>query len=714
MTPTLRLALVIHNHQPIGNFDSVAEDAFRRAYLPLLRTLARFPRLRFTLHISGSLLDWFEQRHPEYLKQVADLVREGRVQILGGAYYEPILPMIPRRDRHAQIKLYQEKLSRLFGEAPTGMWLPERVWEQQLAGDLAAAGVDHTILDEAHFRRAGLRAEQMHGYYLTEDDGRLLAVFPGNERLRYLLPFASPEETIDYLRSVAEKNPGATVVFADDGEKFGGWPGTFELCHEQGWLQRFCELLTANQWIETTTPADVVRETAPLGKIYLPDGSYPEMMQWAAIDNDASGEPKLAGTWRNFLVKYPEAGEMYARMQMVSDRVARAADAGYPADILAAARRELYKAQCNCAYWHGTFGGVYLSHLRQAVYRHLIRADDILDRTADRPEHWAEATTRDHNLDVRPEVCLASDRLMAFFAPHDGGRLYELDLRGPAANVLATVARRAEPYHSERNDALVDAGPRKCLIEHFYAERPTLDEIVSGRAVDVGDFAAASYRFQTRQSNDAAGIRLSRDGRVGDHNVKLTKTITVAAGDDRLVCEYRLENLPSDRAFHFAVEFNVAGFGDCEHGCVQQFGSRRLGEVGRPLELANLRDVELVDAAAGMAVGIASSQAASFWTYPVRAVNRCERGLETTHQATCLMPNWLVRGDGNGVWSVTLTLAVAALASAATDKNDARHDLGDLPPQLEYPRAEIVTHAETIRAKPETRRKTTRRLKAAG
>ncbi|MCE9608056.1 MAG: DUF1926 domain-containing protein [Planctomycetia bacterium] len=732
MNPQLRLALVVHNHQPIGNFDHIVEEAYTDSYLPFLRALARRPKLRAALHFSGSLFDWLEERHPEYLDEVAALHKAGRVQILGGAYYEPILPMIPRRDRLAQIQLFSAKLAERFGAAPRGMWLAERVWEQQLAGDLAAAGIEHTIVDDFHFANAGLKPEQLRGYYLTEDEGRLLAVFPGNERLRYMIPFASPEATIDYMREVAEAQPGSTLVFADDGEKFGSWPGTKEYCRESNWLERFFELLEENHWIETTTPADLCTNVAPLGKIYLPDGSYREMTEWAAMDSaprDSEGRAK-PGNWRNFLVKYPEAGEMHTRMLMVSDRVERARAAGYPAEVLEAASRELYRAQCNCAYWHGTFGGVYLSHLRQAIYRHLIRADDLLDRTADRPPQWTDLVVRDHNLDAHQEVCLANDRLIAFFAPHAGGNLYELDLRRGATNVLATVARKPEAFHAEADhttDAEVraamfsgasDAASRRSFVEHFYAESPSAAEMAAGRMFDIGDFAGAVFPFQVRRTPQTAELRMRRLGFVAGLPVRMTKTIVLAAGADQLTCEYVLENLPADKTFHFAVEFNFAGFEHGEDRYLQQNGERRLGDLSRPLEFPNLRDLELVDAALGLRIGIATSRPASFLTYPIRAVHRRQGGLEATHQATCVVPHWLVRADAKGTWSVTLTMPVASAASGAPHRDAlgqfVRHDLGDIEPKLDIQQATTVTHTEVVQDKPEIRRKTTRRLKSAG
>ena len=193
MAGTVRLILAFHNHQPIGNFDGVFEQAYEDSYLPFLDTLEQYPEIRFALHTSGSLLEWLESAHPEYINRVRTLVTRGQVEIIGGAYYEPILANIPRRDRIGQIRMYTDHLQNLFQTDVRGMWIPERVWEQSFTGDVTAAGIKYTILDDHHFRAGGLEPEELSGYYLTEDEGRLLSVFPGSEHLRYLIPFVPVE-----------------------------------------------------------------------------------------------------------------------------------------------------------------------------------------------------------------------------------------------------------------------------------------------------------------------------------------------------------------------------------------------------------------------------------------------------------------------------------------------------------------------------------------
>ena len=403
MTNPVRFCLALHNHQPIGNFDDVVQQAYQDSYLPFLEVFEPFDVLQISLHISGPLLEWLDENQPEYLDRVARLVAAGRLEIIGGAYYEPILTMIPSRDRVGQIRRYAQRLESRLGAVVQGMWVPERVWEQALTSDVVEAGVNYTILDDFHFRNAGLSSEQLHGYYLTEDDGRVLNVFPGSEQLRYLIPFSAPHETIDYLRGIAEQFTNTVVVFGDDGEKFGTWPDTRRHVYDEGWLRSFFEALTDNRdWLQTATLSEAVSELTPWGRIYLPDASYREMTEWSLpverqleydrLTHELDDDPRWlqtkqfirGGFWRNFKVKYPEANEMYARMMMVSRRLEAIQRCGVIGDRVDEARQALYRSQCNCPYWHGAFGGIYLPHLRNAVYHQMIAADNLLDQAEDK------------------------------------------------------------------------------------------------------------------------------------------------------------------------------------------------------------------------------------------------------------------------------------------------------------------------------------------
>ncbi|MGQ9576208.1 MAG: alpha-amylase/4-alpha-glucanotransferase domain-containing protein [Thermoguttaceae bacterium] len=711
----IRFALVLHNHQPIGNFEHVFQQAYQDSYRPFLDVFSRYGSLRLSLHVSGSLMEWLDANHPDYVDRLAELAARGRLEILGGAFYEPILAMIPSRDRIGQIRAYTGWLEARLGVTVRGMWVPERVWEQSFPRDLVEAGMEYTVLDDSHFKSAGLAEAQLHGSYLTEDDGRVMLVFPGSERLRYLIPFADPDQTIQYLRRIAEEHADAVVVFGDDGEKFGTWPQTNRHVYHDGWLERFFEALVANQdWIQVTTLAEAADHVPPLGKIYLPDASYREMTEWVLpverqveyerICQDLSEDlrwPTIrrflrGGNWRNFRVRYPEADEMYARMMSVSRRLAQLADQGAAGELIEQARTELYRGQCNCAYWHGAFGGLYLPHLRSAVYRHLIAADDLLDQAVRGAEPWVEATIEDYNFDARHEVRLANDRLIAFAAPSRGGQLYELDVRAIRHNLLATLARRPEAYHrkvlagtsrgheqvasihdrvlfkQEGLDKRLQYDPylRKSLLDHFFDGEATLEGVAAGQAPQRGDFVSGPFEARVRRNPDRVQLLLVRQGNAGGLPLRLTKGLSLSAGSSTLEIAYMLEGIPSGHTLHFAVEFNFAGLpAEADDRWFRDLKQKRLGHLGSRLKLADVRGLGLVDQWLGIDVGLSASRPTHFWTFPVETVSQSEGGFELVHQSVVVMPHWFVTADAQGRWSVTLHLALdTSLAQSRLDR----------------------------------------------
>lgn len=716
MNHPLRLVLVLHNHQPIGNFDGVFEQAYQDSYLPFLDVFERYESLRIALHTSGSLMEWLDVHHPEYVDRLAGLVASGRIEIVGGAYFEPILAMIPSRDRIGQISSYSQWLEQRLGASIRGMWVPERVWEQSLASDIVRAGISYTVLDDFHFKNAGLASEQLYGYYVTEDDGHVLNVLPGSERLRYLIPFQPPQQTIDYLRGVAEAHPGAVMVFGDDGEKFGTWPGTKEHVYDRGWLAQFFDALVANSdWLKVTTPSEAIEKVPPLGKLYIPEGSYREMTEWALPaakinefedahhDLEHKGEwARIApfvrgGYWRNFKVKYPETNIMYARMQMVSRRLQEAVDSGANGPLVDQARLELYRGQCNCSYWHGAFGGAYLPHLRNAVFQHLIAADNLLDQAEGRgwqegQAPWVELVAEDYNFDGRPEARLANNRLTAIVSPVEGGQMYELDVKSICHNLLATLTRRPEAYHrkvlrgpSSNNGEVAsihdqvifkqegldqrlgyDTWARNSLIDHFLAADVSLEQVATGHTEEQGDFVHGPYDAKLRRSDGRVQLQLTREGHVQGRQIRVTKGVTLNADESALEIAYLVENIPSDITLHLAPEFNFAGLpSGADDRYFRTPAGARIGQLGQQLDLHDTNGLGLVDEWLGIAVDVSFDRPTSIWAYPVETVSQSEGGFELVHQSVAVVPHWRLVPDLNGRWSMTMRLEIdTALAES--------------------------------------------------
>ena len=294
------------------------------------------------------------------------------------------------------------------GRGRAGAWLAERVWEPDLPTALAGAGYQWTILDDQHFRAAAIPEENLWGAYTTEDQGNLLTVFGTEQGLRYRIPFGGVEDVIDYLRAHATEDGTRVGMMGDDGEKFGAWPTTYEHCWGEGrWVERFFEALEANaDWLTTVTPSQWLEREPPIGRVYVPTSSYAEMGEWALPPDETVVFTKLlhdavaakrpdarwlrGGFWRNFQVKYREINDLHKQMLRTSRKVAAMTEG----PSRTAALDHLHRGQSNDCYWHGLFGGIYISHMRLATYEHLIAAEDAADRAARHAARRGDARPR--------------------------------------------------------------------------------------------------------------------------------------------------------------------------------------------------------------------------------------------------------------------------------------------------------------------------------
>src|SRR5512135_448561 len=286
-----------------------------------------------------------------------------------------------------------DELEGTFGVRPHGAWLAERVWEPDIPTSVVGAGYGWTILDDAHFRAAAIAEEALWGPYTTEDQGRVLTMFGTEQGLRYRIPFREVDDVIAYLRGHATEDGRRLGTMGDDGEKFGAWPTTWEHCWGRGrWVERFFEALEANaDWLTTVTPSHWLEREPPIGRVYVPTGSYAEMGEWALPADEsvvfsevlhraiAERRPEArwlrGASWRNFQVKYREINDLHKQMLRTSAKV----DAMPAGPAREAAIDHLYRGQSNDCYWHGLFGGIYISHMRLATYEHLIAAEDAAD-----------------------------------------------------------------------------------------------------------------------------------------------------------------------------------------------------------------------------------------------------------------------------------------------------------------------------------------------
>jgi hypothetical protein len=654
MTQPVSLLLGVHAHQPVGNFPSVLEEAHARCYRPFLQTLHRYPEFRFAAHFSGWLLDWLLENHPADMALLKDMAARGQVELFGAGDCEPVLAAIPLRDRIGQINALTDKLTRHFGARVEGAWLTERVYIPTVVPALAGCGMKYVTVDDYHFLCAGKSAEELDGFYTTEEDGRTIDLFPISEQLRYRLPFSPAAEAVAYLEGLARAGHRAAVYF-DDIEKFGIWPETYEWVYERGWLAQFIEGVLASGLVRNETYGDFHARGTTGGIIYLPTTSYIEMNEWtlppqaAAIYEEVVEREKRegryartkpfvrGGIWKNFFMRYPESNWMHKRMLGLSDRLAALPAGGRTAALT----EHLYRAQANDAYWHGLFGGLYLPHLRREVYGNLLRLEAALDAVAPRPP----LATGDPDHDGVRELFLANADLQAVVKLDAHAALCEFDAYRLAHNFGDVLTQRAEHYYHKLDaapagadagagiasahdrvafkdkvspaDTAPDARPRRIFLDAWHR----LDGETAWP-----QYAAAAFKAPLMNAAFVAPL----DGG------EVTKTITLAGRT--LQVGYRLRDVPGGR---FSVELNLA-LPSCD-GFTGRYiladGSIPCG-FGQALDLAAAQRLTLDDAVLGGSLVLTASRPVDIRARPHHTVSQSEAGFEKIMQAACLTLSW--------------------------------------------------------------------------
>ncbi len=670
MNQPVALLLGVHAHQPVGNFPEVLDDAHARCYKPFLETLDEYPDFKFAIHFSGWLLQYLFDRYPQDMALLKRMVDRGQAEIFGGGDTEPVLASIPARDRIGQIQTLSARTQRLLGAVPQGAWLTERVWESLVVPALRDAGISMVTVDDYHFLCAGKTLNELAGYYTTEEEGRQLDLFPISEALRYRLPFALATEAVTFIEGLAQSERHAAAIYFDDIEKFGIWPETHEWVYGKGWLRQFIEGVLASPTIRTMHFETYRELERTRGVIYLPTASYMEMNEWTLPAEQAHHYARLVeegkarghydddkpflrgGIWRNFLSRYSESNWMHRRMLSLSRRVEALSPEKRSARII----ELLYQAQANDAYWHGLFGGLYLPHLRRAVFNAIVGLEAELNTLSAYPSRRSE----DLDLDGHEEIFLQNGLLQIVVRQDNDAAIVEFDAYSLQHNFGDTLRRREEHYYRKMSqggqahaqgegiasahdrvrfkhpispqDLQPDTRPRALFVDRWIA--------------DSGNHAVQpSYAINVSEPPEVIAFHAEVPGGY------LRKQYEIA--DNRLLVKYIAR---STTAARLETQVNIA-MPSCDGFLGRYvFEGRIPGGFGNVLDLDTMSAITLEDGVLGGSIEILCSRPAKLTAAPHHTVSQSEDGFEKIMQAVTLNLVWEIEaGESDLLIAVEVT-----------------------------------------------------------
>lgn len=670
---TINLIYGTYNTQPVGASHEAMEEAYQNNYKPFLSILNKFPTVPIVLYYSGVLLEWIEKNHPEFIMLLSEMVRRKQVELLTGGFYEPIITLIPNTDRLGQIEKLTTYIRSRFGKRPRGNWLAERIWEQNLVYMLNTNGIEYTFLEDSCFEKTGLNSNETNNIYLTEDQGKTLIMFPLSEDFEKSIIIEQPEEIVKKIINLSDTSGEKVVVILTNGEEYGKNMELNNRHFKNGWIEDFIKkLIRKEEIIKIEHPGRLVKTIIPKKKIYFPCTSYRDMVRWALPTEMAKHftiakkKHKLnrnvecfigGGFFRQFLSKYPESNYMHSKMIYTNILVNQIRGDKYKKKT---AREELWKGQCNRAYWHGKYQGIYSNILRKNIYKSFIQAEKM---TRNNGMFIPSIINVDFDMDGRKEY-LYQDVDINAYVHLKGGTIFELDFIPEAWNYLDTFSRKEEVYHNN-NSYVFDDYLRRTFIDHFHADKSTVFDFYKNNSNEIGDFVENKYELSSLD-REHFELVLQRSGFITTdkkkYSIELEKKYRFS--NTTIDVYYTIKNKSEQKIkIWFGSELNLSFASNSEkYLSMFSFDQEDKKQISvRPYSQDHVNKVALQDLYNNVLININSSNEFFLWSLPIETMSQCNGKMEKLYQSSCFMLRWRLELEPEEIWQCRIGLSFARM-----------------------------------------------------
>ncbi len=620
------------------------EKMYQNSYKPFLKVLYEYPKVKAIFHYSGILLEWLEENHPELFIIINEMVKRRQIELIGGGFYDPVLPVIPGKDRLNQIEMLTTYIRKKFGRRPRGFWLTEQVWEPHICSSIKSSGMNYIFLDEQQFKHAGLYGNDVYKPCYTEDQGKVLSVLPVHSSLISSSRKLRVESFIDSLHGLEVPDNGIISLLYDG--------RSINSEQDIRWFTQLFKKLTQeyNKDFSFERSGDYVRSLGELKKVYFPVSSGSNIEFWAmstenqkdwmkhtkklSIKNGSFCAP--TGYFRQFFSKYNESNLLYARMLYTHDLVSQIRN---DKSRKKSASEEILKSQNNFPYWHGRYPGIYDRRARQNAYKNLIDAEKNIREKGVFATHLQAL---DFDMDGADEYIYHGQYINAY-VHRNGARVFELDYMIASWNYTNTIKPYPESYHSDEElRKFIDSDVKGAFIDHFISESVSMNSFTRNEYRDSGDFSSGKYVLQSIDKEHKELI-LVRNGTINKENISLEK---------KFKFRKNLIDVTYKITYRGKGTFNSIMVTEVDLSFTSPEKKDLLVQTGQ----GELSDLFITDLKNKVLISFQSSKPYKLWSYPAYTHTKYNDRIEQMYQFSSFNFRWNIILEKDQTWENTCTL----------------------------------------------------------
>lgn len=528
---------------PVCSSHPVQDKVLQKHLKQFFTALNRMDGMPFVLNLSGSVLEWIETRHAEYFTLIKDFIEKKQLEVIGPGYYEPLLPLIPPQDRVGQLEMTTDFISSRLGKRPRGCWITGSAWDSSIISNLHSCGFNYTFLDKKLILSNSPCDYQGTLPVISEYLGKSITIFPIDSET--LFNSETPENLLTQLFESSDRDEvNLFTIFIP----LTSVPDYFH--SEKGKNSWFEDFVEASREItgcsfEFLLPSQVYASSIPRIVSYVPVGASAFVNQWGKLNPKNDGKcPVEKNSIYNFLLKFPEAKELYSKMQYINTVVNQIrGDKERKND----GRGFLYKAQ-NCeGFWFTGKNGVLNRANRSLAYKNLMEAELISRKTEC---FVSSAATFDYDGDGLREYLFSFEDINYYIRSY-GGCIFLLEDLKSLWNYGDTSLNRDLAGHPG------DTYHKKIFNDHLIA-KDSLDKLILGNLKKEDTVFALSPYTETSFNRNKRELLFKVKGSFGNkkQEVSLKKKYVVKRGGIQL--QLILKNESSEElSGYFATELTL-------------------------------------------------------------------------------------------------------------------------------------------------------------
>ncbi|MBO4857947.1 MAG: DUF1926 domain-containing protein [Treponema sp.] len=591
-------------------FDEFEKD-YQAVYKPLARFLYTHQSFCFSLAFTGPQLQFLKKKRNEFTVIIKELVERKQVEMLGGGFYAPILPLLFPVDRGGQIDLLSAEIRQTTGKRPRGITLFEDCWDSSLVNSLQTCGIEYTLLESSIIPPNKRKFLPI----IMTDFGKSIDIYPYYENLvpesnqtaeDFVKNIVRQVEKVEKKDTYLQYEPERIVNICFSHEQFK------ELI-EKGWFEELSNYLENNETrIITSTPYIYGKKVPSRIQYNVTAGINSSFTKWTdQTVQDVENKQNYPVTVYDFMSSYPQSHKLYNRIMYLSMLVNM-----YKNDKMRkkAAREKLWQAQNGTALLCAT-----KSKDRQLAYKYLMEAEKILREDSNFKE---SVICFDYNGDGLGEyVC----RMQNYFSyiTLTGGAIQELEILKNTGNYADNFSRIKE------YDGYSDDYERGLFVDHIFT-KDDFDKYISAEPAGDGVFSRIRYS-ELKFSQNHHEVQLYAEAVFKPTKQKLYLKKKYIINSTGMIIQYILRN-DSDKPFNavFAVEnnfahtnfnpnnityYNLEVIDNDEKLVIEPDKSTEM--LNRKNKLSKVNNIRLTDSESGISFGLEPNENCNFCYYPM-------------------------------------------------------------------------------------------------